>query len=84
MIIVRGKHSAGKENQGRTVGGKKLLISIDIHITSRNSDIKIMQPVRITTEPPKSIRKRNQFSQFRASPTKVIPKERLKLATFLQ
>ena len=38
---------------------------IDILVTSRNGDRKIMQSIRITSRPPSSIRKWNQLSQLR-------------------
>ena len=37
---------------------------IDIFITSRNGDRKIMQPIRITSGPSTRIRKWDQLSQF--------------------
>ena len=44
---------------------RKETVDIDILVTSRNGDRKIMQPIRITSRPPSRIRKWNQFSQFR-------------------
>ena len=38
---------------------------IDILVTSRNGDRKIMQSIRITCTPPSRKRKCNQLSQFR-------------------
>ena len=46
--------------------------------------IKILQSVKITSKPPSIKRNCNQFSQFWRTSTKVIPIERLKLATFRQ
>ena len=40
-------------------------VDIDIIVTSRNGDRKIMQSIRTTTRPPSRIRKWNQLSQFR-------------------
>ena len=37
---------------------------IDIFVTSSNGDRKIMQPIRITSRPPKRKRKWDQLSQF--------------------
>ena len=37
---------------------------IDILVTSRNGDRKIMQSIRITSRPPSRKRKWNQLSQF--------------------
>ena len=39
-------------------------IDIDILVTSRNDDIKIMQSIRLTSRPPSRKRKWNQLSQF--------------------
>ena len=44
---------------------KKETVEIDILVASRNDDRKIMQSIRIMSRPPSSIRKWNQFSQFR-------------------
>ena len=43
---------------------RKATVDIDILITSRNGDRKIMQSIRITSRPPSRKRKWNQFSQF--------------------
>ena len=43
---------------------RKETVDIDIHVTSRNGDRKIMQYIRITSRPPLRKRKRNQLSQF--------------------
>ena len=43
----------------------KETVVIDIFVTSRNSDRKIMQSIRITSRPPSRKRKWNQLSQFR-------------------
>ena len=39
-------------------------IDIDILVTSRNGDRKIMQSIKITSRPPSRIRNWNQFRQF--------------------
>ena len=44
---------------------KKEIADVDILVTSRNGDRKIMQSIRITSRPPSSIRKWNQLSQLR-------------------
>ena len=41
---------------------RKETVDIDILVTSRNGDRKIMQSVRITSKPSSRIRKWNQFS----------------------
>ena len=43
---------------------KKETVDIDILVTSRNGDRKIMQSIKITTRPPSRKRKWNQLSQF--------------------
>ena len=43
---------------------RKETVDIDILVTSRNGDRKIMQSIRITSRPPSRKRKWNQFSQF--------------------
>ena len=55
---------------------RKETVDIDILVTSRNEDRKIMQSTRITSRPSSRIRKRNQLSQFRRTSTKVIPIEK--------
>ena len=40
---------------------RKETVDIDILVTSRNGDRKIMQSIRITSRPTLRIRKRNQF-----------------------
>ena len=44
---------------------RKETVDIDILVTSRNSDRKILRSIRIMSGPPSSIRKWNQLSQFR-------------------
>ena len=44
---------------------RKETVDIDILVTSRNGDRKIMQSIRITIRLSSRIRKWNQFSQFR-------------------
>ena len=55
---------------------RKETIDIDILLTFRNGDRKIMQFIRITSRPPLRKRKWNQLSQFRRTSTKVIPIEK--------
>ena len=43
---------------------RKETVDIDILVTSRNGDRKIMQSIRITSKPPLRKRKWNQLSQF--------------------
>ena len=44
---------------------RKETVDIDILVTSRNSDRKIIQSIRATSRSPSRIRKWNQFCQFR-------------------
>ena len=41
------------------------IVGIDILVTSRNGERKIIQSIRITIRPASRIRKQNQLSQFR-------------------
>ena len=43
----------------------KETFDIDILVTSRNGDRKIMQSIRITSRPPLRTRKWNKLSQFK-------------------
>ena len=52
----------------------KETVDIDILVTSRNGEEKIMQSIRRTSRPPSRIRKWDQLSQFRRISTKVISK----------
>ena len=61
---------------------RKETVDIDILVTFRDRDRKIMQSIIITSRPPSRKRKWNQLRQFRWTSTKVIPIERLTLATF--
>ena len=55
---------------------RKETFDIDILITYRNNDRKIMQSIRITSSPPLRKRKSNQLSQLSRTSTKVIPIEK--------
>ena len=55
---------------------RKETVDIDILVTSRNGDRKIMQSIRITSRPPSRKRKLNQLNQFGITSTKVIPIEK--------
>ena len=43
---------------------RKETVDIDILVTSRNGDRKIMQSIRMTSRPPSRKRKGNKLSQF--------------------
>ena len=55
---------------------RKETVDIDILVTSRNSDRKIMQSIRIISRLPSRKRKWNQFSQFWQTSMKLIPIEK--------
>ena len=44
---------------------RKEIVDIDILIIPRNDDRKIMQPIRITSEPAAKMSRWDQFSQLR-------------------
>ena len=51
-------------------------VDIDVLITSRNGDGKLLQQIRISSGPSTRMRKWNQLSQFRLTSTKVILTEK--------
>ena len=55
---------------------RKETVDIDILVTFRNGDRKIMQSIRIMSRPLLRKRKWNQLSQFCRTSTKVIPIEK--------
>ena len=55
---------------------RKETVNIDILVTSRNGDRRIMQSIRITSRPSSRKRKWNQLSQFSGTSTEVIPIEK--------
>ena len=55
---------------------KKETVDLYIVVTSRKSDRKIKQSIRITSGPFLRPRKQNQLSQFRGTSVKVIPIEK--------
>ena len=61
---VKGKHSIGREFQSLGSCAGKETVDIDILVTSRNGDRKVMQSITITSRPPTRKRKWNQLSQF--------------------
>ena len=54
----------------------KETVDIDILVTTRNGDRKIMQSNRITSRPPSKKRKWNQLRQFQRTSTEVVPVEK--------
>ena len=73
---VKEKHSGGKKLQ------RKGNVDLDILVTTKNVDWKIMQPMRLTRRLPMIIRKWNQFSRFRWTSSKVAPVNRFRLTTY--
>ena len=65
ILIIRQRKAFYRQRIPESSCVKKETFDIDIHITSRNGDKKIMQSIRITGKPPSRIRKWNQLSQFR-------------------
>ena len=55
---------------------RKETVDLDILVTSKNGDRKIMQSIRIMSRPFLRIRKWKQLTQFRWTSTKVIPIEK--------
>ena len=55
---------------------RKETVDIDILVTFRNGDRKIMQSIRIISRPPPRKKKWNQLSTFQRKSTKVIPIEK--------
>ena len=51
---------------------RKETVDIDIFVTSRNDDRKIMQSMKITSKPTSRKRKWNQLGQFRRTSTKYL------------
>ena len=47
-----------------SICARKEIVVVDILVTSRNDDRKIMQSIRITSRPPSRKSKWNQLSQF--------------------
>ena len=62
-LTSKEKYSIGREIPEFSCARKET-IDIDILVTSRNGDRKIMQSIRITSRPPSRKRKWNQLSQF--------------------
>ena len=69
-IICQSKAFYGQRISGSSCA-KKETVNMNILVPSRNGDRKIMQFIRITSRPPRRIRKWNQFSEFRWTHTKL-------------
>ena len=70
-------HTTAKYRVTRKRSTKRLKdTDIDILVTSRNGERKIMQSLRITSRPTSRERKWNQLIQFRWTSTKVTPIEK--------
>ena len=76
ILIIGQKKAFYRQRIPESSCGRKETVDMDIFVTSRNGDRKIIQSIRITSRPPSRIRKWNQLSQFRWKSTKVIPIEK--------
>ena len=63
MIIGQTKTFYRQKIPGSSCASKET-VDIDILVTSRNGDRKIMKSIRITRRPPSRKREWNQLSQF--------------------
>ena len=63
--IISQRKAFHRQRIPESICARKETVDIDILVTSRNGDRKIMQSIRITSRLPSRIRKWNQFSQFR-------------------
>ena len=64
-LLVKGEYSREKKQRiPESSCARKETVDIDILVTSRNGDRKIMQSIRIMSRPPSRKRKWNQLSQF--------------------
>ena len=62
--IIRQTKALQKQRIPESSCARKETVDIDILVTSRNGDRKIMQSIRITSRPTSRKRKWNQMSQF--------------------
>ena len=62
--IIGQRKSFYKQRIPESTCARKETVDIDILVTGRNCDRKIMQSIRITCRLPSRIRKWNRFSQF--------------------
>ena len=63
--IIGQRKAFYKQRSRESSCAKKETVDIDILITSRDDNRKIMKSIRITIGPPLRIRKWNQLSQFK-------------------
>ena len=73
IYIIDQRKAFYKQRVSESSCAKKETVDIDVLVTSKNGDRKIMQSIRITGRPPSREMKRNELSQFRWTSTKVIP-----------
>ena len=65
-IQIEGQRKAfNRQKIPESTCGRKETVNIDFLVTSRNGDRRIMQSIRIRSNPPSRIRKQNQLHQFR-------------------
>ena len=62
--IIRQRTALLRQRIPESSCAKKEIVDIDILVTSRNGDRKIMQFIRITSRSTSRKRKQNQLSQF--------------------
>ena len=62
--IIRQRRALLRQRIPKSSCAKKETVDIDILVTSRNGDRKIMQFIRITSRSTSRKRKQNQLSQF--------------------
>ena len=62
--IIRQRRALLRQRIPESSCAKKETVDIDILVTSRNGDRKIMQFIRITSKSTSRKRKQNQLSQF--------------------
>ena len=53
-----------RQKMSDSTRARKEIVDIDILVTSRNGDRKIIQSIRITSRTPSRVREKNQLSQF--------------------
>ena len=75
-MIIGQRKAFYRQKTPESTCGRKETVDIDILVTSRDGDRKIMQSIRITSTPPPRISKWNQLTQFRSTSTTVIPIEK--------
>ena len=76
LWIIGQRKTFYRQRIPKSSDARKETVEIDILVTSRNGERKIMQSIRITSRPPSRKRKWSQLSQFWRTSTKVTPIEK--------